>query len=92
MLLTYEGFNKVGTAEWKINIEHVKNKAKDYFWEANNLQEDMTIGEFSIRIDEDDSDSDDEGNMTDDSLSSESSDDDWALIYIYSILASMIIL
>ena len=35
-----------------------------------------------IRIDEDDSDSDYEGNMTDDSLSSESSDDNWALIYL----------
>ena len=29
-----------------------------------------------IRVDEDDTDSDDEGNMTNDSLSSESSDDD----------------
>ena len=36
----------------------------------------------TTRIDEDDSDSDDERNMTNVSLSSESSDDDWALIYI----------
>ena len=50
-------------------------KADDYYWEADNLQEDMVIGEFTIHIDEDDSDSDDEGNMTDDSLSNESSDD-----------------
>ena len=48
--LIYEGFNKVGTAEWKKNIEHVKNKAKDYSWEADNLQEDMPIGEFTIHI------------------------------------------
>ena len=74
--LTYEGFNKVGTTEQKKNIEHVKNKAEDYYWEADNLQEDMAIGEFMICIDEDDSNSDDEGNVTDDSFSSESSDDD----------------
>ena len=72
--LIYDGFNKVGTDEWKKNIKHVKN-AEEYYWEADNLQEDMPIGEFTIRID-DDSDSDDEGNMTDDSLSIESSDDD----------------
>ena len=73
--LTYEEFNKVGTAECK-NTENVKNKAEDYYWEADNLQEDMPIGEFTIHIDEDDSNSDDEGNLTDDSLSSESNDDD----------------
>ena len=39
--LTYERFNKVKTDECK-NIEHVK----DYYWEADNLQEDMLIGEF----------------------------------------------
>ena len=36
--LTCEGFNEVGAAEWKKNIEHVKRKAEDYYWEADNLQ------------------------------------------------------
>ena len=47
-------------------IQRMLKKAKDYYWEANNLQEDMPIGEFMIHI-EDDSNSDDEGNMTRDS-------------------------
>ena len=51
-------------------------KAEYYYWDADNLQGDMPKGEFTIHVDEDDSDSDDEGNMTDDSLISESSDDD----------------
>ena len=51
----------------KIGFRYKKVNDKRYvyeepYWEADNLQEDMVIGEFMIRIDEDDSDSDDEGN------------------------------
>ena len=38
----------------KMNIEHVKRKAEEYYWEADNLQEEMQVGEFTIRVDEDD--------------------------------------
>ena len=74
--LTYEGFNKVGAAEWKKNIEHVKRKAEDYYWEADNLQE-MQV-EFTIRVDEDDDDDtdDEEGSATDVTMSDDSSDDE----------------
>ena len=76
--LTYEGFNKVGAAEWKKNIEHVKRKAEDYYWEVDNLQEEMQVGEFTIRVDEDDDvDTDDkEGSATDGTMSDDSSDDE----------------
>ena len=76
--LTYEGFNKVGAAEWKKNIEHVKRKAEDYYWEADNLQEEMQVGEFTIRVDEDDDDDtdDEEGSATDGTMSDDSSDDE----------------
>ena len=47
----------------------------DYYWEGDNLQN-MPIGEFTISKDEDGSDSNDEKNMNNGSLSSESSDDD----------------
>ena len=70
--LTYEGFNKVGAAEWKKNIEHVKRKAEDYYWEADNLQEEMQVGEFTIRLDEDD----EEGNTTNGTMSDDSSADE----------------
>ena len=74
--LTYEGFNKVGAAEWKKNIEHVKRKAEDYYWEADNLQEEMQVGEFTIRVDEDDDTDDEEGSATDGTMSDDSSDDE----------------
>ena len=76
--LTYEGFNKVGAAEWKKNIEHVKRKAEDYYWEADNLQEEMQVGEFTIRVDEEDDDDtdDEEGSATDVTMSDDSSDDE----------------
>ena len=38
------------------NIEHVKRKAEDYYWEADNYQEEMQVGEFTIRVDENDDD------------------------------------
>ena len=74
--LTYEGFNKVGAAEWKKNIEHVKRKAEDYYWEADNLQEEMQVGEFTIRFDDDDDTDDEEGSATDVTMSDDSSDDE----------------
>ena len=76
--LTYEGFNKVGAAEWKKNMEHVKRKAEDYYWEADNLQEEMQVGEFTIRVDGDDDDDtdDEEGSATDGTMSDDSSDDE----------------
>ena len=74
--LTYEGFNKVGTAEWKKNIEHVKRKAEDYYWEVDNLQEEMQVGEFTIRVDEDDDTDNKEGSATDGTMSDDSSDDE----------------
>ena len=43
----------------KMNIEHVKRKAEDYYWKADHLQEEMQVGEFTICFDEDD-DTDDE--------------------------------
>ena len=75
--LTYKRFNKVGAVEWKKNIEHVKRKAEDYYWEADNynLQEEMQVGEFTICVDEDDDD-DEEGSATDDTMSDDSSDDE----------------
>ena len=49
--LTYEGLNKVGTDEWKMNIEHAK-KTEDYYWDVDNLillsLLDMIIGNFMI--------------------------------------------
>ena len=60
-------------------IEHVKRKAEDYYWEADNLQEEMQVGEFTIRVDEDDDDDDtddEEGSATDGTMSDDSSDDD----------------
>ena len=60
------------------NIEHVKRKAEDYFWEADNLQEEMQVGEFTIHVDEDD-DNDtegEEGSATDGTMSGDSSDDE----------------
>ena len=59
----------------KINIEHVKRKAEDYYWEADNLQEEMQVGEFTIRVDEDDDTDDEEGNAIDGKTSDDSSDD-----------------
>ena len=47
----------------------------DYYWEGDNLQS-MPIGEFTISRDEDGSDSNEEKNMNNGFLSSESSDDD----------------
>ena len=60
--LTYQGFDKVGGAGWKKNIEHVKRKADDYkyYWEANKLQKKIQVGELTIRVDEDDEDTDEE--------------------------------
>ena len=55
-------------------LEHVKTKLSTIIG-ADNLQ-DMPIGEFIISRDEDGSDSNDEKNMNNGSLSSESSDDD----------------
>ena len=60
----------------KINIEHVKRKAEDYYWEADNLQEEMLVGEFTIRVDEDDNRDDEEGSAIDGTTSDDSSDDE----------------
>ena len=62
----------------KINIEHVKRKAEDYYWETDNLQEEMQIGEFTIHVDEDDDDDtdDEEGSAIDGATSDDSSDDE----------------
>ena len=86
--LTYEGFNKVGAAERKKHIEPVKRKAEDYYWEADNLQEEMQVGEFTIRVDEDDDDDDtddEEGSATDGTMSDDSSDDDRVISHGHSI-------
>ena len=59
----------------KINIEQVKRKAEDYYWEADNLQEEMLVGEFTIRVDEDDDRDDEERSAINGTTSDDSSDD-----------------
>ena len=56
----------------------MKRKAEDYYWEANNLQEEMQVGEFTILVDEDDDDDtdDEDGSATDGTMSDDSSDDE----------------
>ena len=55
----------------------MKRKAEDYYWEADNLQEEMQVGEFTIRVNEDDDDdTDEEGSATDGTMSDDSSDDE----------------
>ena len=56
----------------------MKREGEDYYWEADNLQEEMQVGEFTIRVDEDDDDddTDDEGNATDGTMSDDSSADE----------------
>ena len=41
-----------GGTELKKNIEHVKRKAEDYYWESDNLYKEMQVGEFTISVDE----------------------------------------
>ena len=76
--LWVESDDKVqGCAESKENIDHVKRKAEDYYWEADNLQEEKQVGEFTLCVDEDDDDTDDEeGSATDGTMSDDSSDDE----------------
>ena len=61
----------------KILTMHGKRKAEDYYWEADNLQEEKQVGEFTLCVDEDDDDTDDEeGSATDGTMSDDSSDDE----------------
>ena len=81
--LTYKGFKKVTPIEWKNNAEHVRKKVEDYFWEADNLQ-DQWIDEFCIQVDSNEESRESEGESDVSSLSddegnsnvSNSSDDD----------------
>ena len=56
-----------------------EKKSWGYYWEADNLQEEMQVGEFKIRVDENDDDddtNDKEGIATDGTMSDDSSDDE----------------
>ena len=55
----------------------MKSKPEDYYWETDNLQEEMQVEEFSIRVNEDDDDDtdDEQGSATDGIMSDDSSDD-----------------
>ena len=69
--LTYEGFKKVTPIEWKKNVKHIRKKVENYFWEADNLQ-DQWINEFCIQVDSDEESRESEG----ESNVSNSSDDE----------------
>ena len=58
--LTYEGFKKVTSIEWKNNVKHIRKKVENYFWEADNLQ-DQWINEFCIQVDSDEESRESEG-------------------------------
>ena len=73
--LTYDGFKKVGPAEWKRNVKHVKSKAEEFYWIADCLQDDIEIPEFVINVDEDDT-TDEEVEDTDGSIEDDESNED----------------
>ena len=73
--LTYDGFKKVGPAEWKRNVKHVKSKAEEFYWIADCLQDDLEIPEFVINVDEDDT-TDEEVEDTDGSIEDDESNED----------------
>lgn len=66
--LTYEGFDKVGPAEWKKLVEHVQREFEDKYWHDDGLQEEY-VEEFVISFG--DESSDESGS---DSMSSDESD------------------
>ena len=49
--LTYKGFRRVGTKQWRKNESHVRNKGEDHSWIADTLQEELAIG-FRAESDE----------------------------------------
>ncbi len=57
------------------NIEHVKIKAEEFYWNSNCLQEDLEIAECAINVEEGDT-TDEEVEDTDGSITNSSNESD----------------